>query len=39
MIYLDTGCLLKLYYPEKEREHVAAKTAGLAIVFTSHCTI
>jgi len=35
MIYLDTGCLVKLYYPEEESKEVAAKTAGLPIVFTS----
>jgi predicted nucleic acid-binding protein len=35
MIYLDTGCLVKLYYPEEESEYVAAKTAGLPIAFTS----
>lgn len=35
MIYLDTGCLVKLYYPEQESKDVAAKTAGLPIVLTS----
>jgi len=35
MIYLDTGCLVKLYYPKEESKEVAAKTAGLPIVFTS----
>ena len=35
MIYLDTGRLVKLYYPEKKSKYVIAKTAGLPIVFTS----
>ena len=35
MIYLDTGCLVKLYYPEEDSEVIAIKTAGLQIVFTS----
>jgi hypothetical protein len=34
MIYLDTGCLVKLYYPEEDSEVIAIKTAGLQIVFT-----
>ena len=34
MIYLDTGCLLKLYYPEPESGAVAAAVAGEVIVFT-----
>jgi predicted nucleic acid-binding protein len=34
MIYLDTGCLVKLYYPEEDSEVIAIKTAGLPIVFT-----
>jgi predicted nucleic acid-binding protein len=34
MIYLDTGCLVKLYYPEEDSEIVAFKTVGLPIVFT-----
>jgi hypothetical protein len=34
MVYLDTGCLVKLYYPEEDSEVVASKTAGLPIVFT-----
>ena len=34
MVYLDTGCLVKLYYPEEDSEVVASKTAGLRIVFT-----
>ena len=33
MIYLDTGCLLKLYYPEPESARVAAIASGSAIVF------
>lgn len=34
MVYLDTGCMVKLYYPEEDSEVVVSKTAGLAIVFT-----
>jgi len=34
MIYLDTGCLVKLYYPEEDSEVIAIKTVGLQIVFT-----
>jgi predicted nucleic acid-binding protein len=34
MIYLDTGCLVKLYYPEEDSEVIAIKTAGLPIAFT-----
>ena len=34
MVYLDTGCLVKLYYPEEDSEVVASKSAGLPIVFT-----
>jgi predicted nucleic acid-binding protein len=34
MIYLDTGCLVKLYYPEQDSEVIAIKTAGLQIIFT-----
>jgi len=33
-IYLDTGCLVKLYYPEPESQKVAAVVAGLPIFFT-----
>jgi predicted nucleic acid-binding protein len=33
MIYLDTGCLLKLYYPEPESRRVAERVAGKAIAF------
>jgi predicted nucleic acid-binding protein len=33
MLYLDTGCLVKLYYPEPETARAAAKTAGRRIVF------
>lgn len=35
MVYLDTGCLLKLYYPEPESGAVAAAVAGETIVFTA----
>ncbi len=33
MIYLDTGCLLKLYYPEPESDRVARLVSGNTIVF------
>ncbi len=33
MIYLDTGCLLKLYYPEPESPRVASLVSGKAIAF------
>jgi predicted nucleic acid-binding protein len=33
MIYLDTGCLVKLYYPEPESQKVAALVAGKSICF------
>ena len=33
MIYLDTGCLLKLYFPEPESAIVARIVAGSAIVY------
>ena len=33
MIYLDTGCLLKLYYPEPESARVAGLVSGNAIAF------
>lgn len=35
MVYLDTGCLLKLYYPEPESAAVAAAVTGETIVFTA----
>lgn len=35
MVYLDTGCLVKLYYPEQDSAVVAAKTAGRPIIYTS----
>lgn len=35
MIYLDTGCLLKLYYPEPNSAAVAAVVAGKTIAFTA----
>lgn len=35
MIYLDTGCLLKLYYPEPESESVAKLVLDEAIVLVS----
>ncbi len=33
MIYLDTGCLLKLYYPEPESARVASLVSGHPIAF------
>ena len=35
MIYLDTGCLVKLYYPEPESASVAAAVFGKVIIFSS----
>lgn len=35
MLYLDTGCLVKLYYPEPESAVVAAAVAGERIGFTA----
>lgn len=35
MVYLDTGCLLKLYYPEPNSASVAAAVSGKVIVFTA----
>lgn len=35
MIYLDTGCLLKLYYPEPESPRVARLVAGQSIALTA----
>jgi predicted nucleic acid-binding protein len=34
VVYLDTGCLVKLYYPEPENPTVIAAVAGEVIVFT-----
>ena len=31
MIYLDTGCLVKLYYPEPDSHLVAARVVGKGI--------
>jgi predicted nucleic acid-binding protein len=33
VIYLDTGCLVKLYYPEPDSQKVAALVAGKPICF------
>jgi len=33
VIYLDTGCLVKLYYPEPESQKVAAFVRGRPICF------
>lgn len=35
MVYLDTGCLVKLYYPEHESAAVAAAVVGDQITFTA----
>ncbi len=35
MVYLDTGCLVKLYYPEQDSALIIAKTAGHPIIYTS----
>lgn len=34
MIYLDTGCLVKLYFPEPDSAAVAARVAGRAMFYT-----
>jgi predicted nucleic acid-binding protein len=34
VVYLDTGCLVKLYYPEPDSDLVAARSSGQAIVYT-----
>ncbi len=34
MVYLDTGCLVKLYYPEPDSHLVAARVAGKALYFS-----
>jgi hypothetical protein len=33
VIYLDTGCLVKLYYPEPESQKVAAFIIGKPVCF------
>ena len=33
VIYLDTGCLVKLYYPESDSQQVATLVAGKLICF------
>ena len=35
MIYLDTGCLVKLYYPEADSASVAAAVFGKVIIYSS----
>jgi predicted nucleic acid-binding protein len=35
MIYLDTGCLLKLYYPEPDSPRVAKLVSGQPIAFVA----
>lgn len=35
MIYLDTSCLLKLYYPEPDSERVSTLVTGQTIALTS----
>ncbi len=34
MIYLDTGCLVKLYYPEPDSGAVVARVSGRPVFFT-----
>lgn len=34
MLYLDTGCLVKLYYPEWNSAQVAAAVTGEELAFT-----
>ncbi len=34
MLYLDTGCLVKLYYPEPDSDLVATRVSGETIVYT-----
>lgn len=34
MIYLDTGCLIKLYYPESESQRVAGLIQNESVVLT-----
>lgn len=34
MIYLDTGCLVKLYYPEPESSAVVSRVAGRPVFYT-----
>ena len=35
MIYLDTGCLLKLYYPEPESPRIVKLVSGKTIAFVA----
>ena len=35
MLYVDTGCLLKLYYPEWNSAAVAAAVAGEEVCLTA----
>lgn len=34
MIYLDTGCLVKLYYPEPDSAAVVTRVAGRPVFYT-----
>jgi predicted nucleic acid-binding protein len=34
VIYLDTGCLVKLYYPEPDSHQVALRVAGKVICYS-----
>jgi predicted nucleic acid-binding protein len=34
VVYLDTSCLVKLYYPERESAAVATAVTGEQIAFT-----
>jgi hypothetical protein len=35
VVYLDTGCLVKLYYPERDSSAVVRAVAGEQIAFTA----
>ena len=35
MLYLDTGCLLKLYYPEWNSAQIAAAVVGAELCLTA----
>ena len=34
MIYLDSGCLVKLYYPEPDSHLVASRVAGKVLCYS-----
>lgn len=35
MLYLDTGCLVKLYYPEPDSPQVSKVTRGQTLIYTA----